>query len=163
MISAAVFVLQGNSLLCMPNVLKVYLENGQTKAFRFETSTTVKVTMLSCLNSTQQQRCMQCNLQPLGCIGQLVGTGLLSDAEQSGFAMPSLQRRCCFHSPLFFSATNFHRTCRNLAMTPLQLCEVLLKLGKRTSWWETGKSAAVCTNIAFLGNHMAEYRGGCLV
>lgn len=38
---------QGNSLLCMPNVLKVYLENGQTKAFRFETSTTVKVTWLS--------------------------------------------------------------------------------------------------------------------
>lgn len=30
----------------MPNVLKVYLENGQTKAFRFETSTTVKVMML---------------------------------------------------------------------------------------------------------------------
>ncbi|NWU14162.1 FRPD1 protein, partial [Cephalopterus ornatus] len=33
---------QGSSLLCMPNVLKVYLENGQTKAFRFERSTTVK-------------------------------------------------------------------------------------------------------------------------
>lgn len=49
-ISAVAFVLQGNSLLCMPNVLKVYLENGQTKAFRFETSTTVKVTMLGCLS-----------------------------------------------------------------------------------------------------------------
>jgi len=46
LISAASFVPQGNSLLCMPNVLKVYLENGQTKAFRFETSTTVKVMML---------------------------------------------------------------------------------------------------------------------
>lgn len=34
----------------MPNVLKVYLENGQTKAFRFEMSTTVKVTMLVCLS-----------------------------------------------------------------------------------------------------------------
>lgn len=34
----------------MPNVLKVYLENGQTKAFRFETSTTVKVTVLGCLS-----------------------------------------------------------------------------------------------------------------
>ncbi|XP_032420054.1 FERM and PDZ domain-containing protein 1 isoform X2 [Xiphophorus hellerii] len=33
---------QGNSLLFLPNVLKVYLENGQTKAFKFETSTTVK-------------------------------------------------------------------------------------------------------------------------
>ncbi|KAM9329559.1 FERM and PDZ domain-containing protein 1 [Gastrophryne carolinensis] len=33
---------QGNSLLFMPNVLKVYLENGQTKAFRFEKKTTVK-------------------------------------------------------------------------------------------------------------------------
>lgn len=27
----------------MPNVLKVYLENGQTKAFKFEANTTVKV------------------------------------------------------------------------------------------------------------------------
>lgn len=34
----------------MPNVLKVYLENGQTKAFRFEMSTTVKVMMLGCLS-----------------------------------------------------------------------------------------------------------------
>uniref|UniRef100_A0A8C2WVQ0 FERM and PDZ domain containing 1 n=1 Tax=Cyclopterus lumpus TaxID=8103 RepID=A0A8C2WVQ0_CYCLU len=33
---------QGNSLLFLPNVLKVYLENGQTKAFKFDTSTTVK-------------------------------------------------------------------------------------------------------------------------
>ncbi|KAI3352758.1 hypothetical protein L3Q82_019338 [Scortum barcoo] len=33
---------QGNSLLFLPNVLKVYLENGQTKAFKFELSTTVK-------------------------------------------------------------------------------------------------------------------------
>ncbi|XP_056374293.1 FERM and PDZ domain-containing protein 1 isoform X3 [Hyla sarda] len=33
---------QGNSLLFMPNVLKVYLENGQTKAFKFERKTTVK-------------------------------------------------------------------------------------------------------------------------
>ncbi|XP_072715515.1 FERM and PDZ domain-containing protein 1 [Ciconia boyciana] len=38
---------QGNALLCMPNVLKVYLENGQTKAFRFETSTTVKDIVLT--------------------------------------------------------------------------------------------------------------------
>ncbi|KAG8015061.1 FERM and PDZ domain-containing protein 1 [Nibea albiflora] len=33
---------QGNSLLFLPNVLKVYLENGQTKAFKFESTTTVK-------------------------------------------------------------------------------------------------------------------------
>ncbi|XP_029921096.1 FERM and PDZ domain-containing protein 1 isoform X2 [Myripristis murdjan] len=33
---------QGNALLFLPNVLKVYLENGQTKAFKFEPSTTVK-------------------------------------------------------------------------------------------------------------------------
>uniref|UniRef100_A0A8D2N843 FERM domain-containing protein n=1 Tax=Zonotrichia albicollis TaxID=44394 RepID=A0A8D2N843_ZONAL len=31
----------------MPNVLKVYLENGQTKAFRFESSTTVKDIVLT--------------------------------------------------------------------------------------------------------------------
>ncbi|KAM9834554.1 uncharacterized protein frmpd1b isoform X1 [Syngnathus typhle] len=33
---------QGNSLLFLPNVLKVYLENGQTKAFKFDHTTTVK-------------------------------------------------------------------------------------------------------------------------
>ncbi|KAJ8382655.1 hypothetical protein SKAU_G00034330, partial [Synaphobranchus kaupii] len=33
---------QGNSLLFLPNVLKVYLENGQTKAFKFVATTTVK-------------------------------------------------------------------------------------------------------------------------
>ncbi|NWU95325.1 FRPD1 protein, partial [Upupa epops] len=38
---------QESSLLCMPNVLKVYLENGQTKAFRFEASTTVKDILLT--------------------------------------------------------------------------------------------------------------------
>lgn len=43
---AAAFALQGSSLLFMPNVLKVYLENGQTKAFRFERTTTVKVRLL---------------------------------------------------------------------------------------------------------------------
>lgn len=32
-----------NSLLFMPNVLKVYLENGQTKSFRFDSSTSIKV------------------------------------------------------------------------------------------------------------------------
>lgn len=31
----------------MPNVLKVYLENGQTKAFKFEANTTVKVLKIS--------------------------------------------------------------------------------------------------------------------
>lgn len=40
-------VFQGNSLLCMPNVLKLYLENGQTKAFKFEADTTVKVLRLN--------------------------------------------------------------------------------------------------------------------
>ncbi|XP_054842106.1 FERM and PDZ domain-containing protein 1 [Eublepharis macularius] len=38
---------QGSSLLCMPNVLKVYLENGQTKAFKFDSSTTVKDIILT--------------------------------------------------------------------------------------------------------------------
>lgn len=32
-----------HSLLFMPNVLKVYLENGQTKSFRFDSSTSIKV------------------------------------------------------------------------------------------------------------------------
>ncbi|KAG9347178.1 hypothetical protein JZ751_006105 [Albula glossodonta] len=38
---------QGNSLLFLPNVLKVYLENGQTKAFKFEATTTVKEILLT--------------------------------------------------------------------------------------------------------------------
>uniref|UniRef100_A0A8C3XK74 FERM and PDZ domain containing 1 n=1 Tax=Chelydra serpentina TaxID=8475 RepID=A0A8C3XK74_CHESE len=38
---------QGNALLCVPNVLKVYLENGQTKAFKFDTTTTVKDIILT--------------------------------------------------------------------------------------------------------------------
>uniref|UniRef100_G1PL70 FERM and PDZ domain containing 4 n=1 Tax=Myotis lucifugus TaxID=59463 RepID=G1PL70_MYOLU len=35
-----------NSLLFMPNVLKVYLENGQTKSFRFDSSTSIKNILL---------------------------------------------------------------------------------------------------------------------
>uniref|UniRef100_A0A4W3I3W6 FERM and PDZ domain-containing protein 4 n=1 Tax=Callorhinchus milii TaxID=7868 RepID=A0A4W3I3W6_CALMI len=35
-------MIKDNSLLFMPNVLKVYLENGQTKSFRFDSSTTMK-------------------------------------------------------------------------------------------------------------------------
>ncbi|XP_035505890.1 FERM and PDZ domain-containing protein 1 isoform X1 [Scophthalmus maximus] len=38
---------QGNSLLFLPNVLKVYLENGQTKAFKFDNATTVKDIVLT--------------------------------------------------------------------------------------------------------------------
>ncbi|XP_055034644.2 uncharacterized protein frmpd1b [Misgurnus anguillicaudatus] len=38
---------QGNSLLFLPNVLKVYLENGQTKAFKFHRTTTVKDIVLT--------------------------------------------------------------------------------------------------------------------
>ncbi|KAM9767117.1 FERM and PDZ domain-containing protein 4-like [Menidia menidia] len=36
-----------NSLLFMPNVLKVYLENGQTKSFRFDSSTSMKEVILT--------------------------------------------------------------------------------------------------------------------
>ncbi|KAK0133732.1 FERM and PDZ domain-containing protein 1 [Merluccius polli] len=38
---------QGNSLLFLPNVMKVYLENGQTKAFKFDNTTTVKDIVLT--------------------------------------------------------------------------------------------------------------------
>ncbi|XP_034037046.1 FERM and PDZ domain-containing protein 1 isoform X2 [Thalassophryne amazonica] len=38
---------QGNSLLFLPNVLKVYLENGQTKAFKFDNNTTIKDIVLT--------------------------------------------------------------------------------------------------------------------
>jgi hypothetical protein len=37
-----------NSLLFMQNVLKVYLENGQTKSFRFDCSTSIKVCVALC-------------------------------------------------------------------------------------------------------------------
>ncbi|XP_060687898.1 FERM and PDZ domain-containing protein 1-like [Hemiscyllium ocellatum] len=49
---------QGNSLLLMPGILKVYLENGQTKAFRFEKNTTVKDIILS-LKSKLSIRCIE--------------------------------------------------------------------------------------------------------
>lgn len=38
---------QGNSLLFLPNVLKVYMENGQTKAFKFDKTTSVKDIVLT--------------------------------------------------------------------------------------------------------------------
>ena len=38
-----------NALLFMPNVLKVYLENGQTKSFRFDSSTSIKVCVCVCV------------------------------------------------------------------------------------------------------------------
>ncbi|XP_060687950.1 uncharacterized protein LOC132820048 [Hemiscyllium ocellatum] len=49
---------QGNSLLLMPGILKVYLENGQTKAFRFEKNTTVKDIILT-LKSKLSIRCIE--------------------------------------------------------------------------------------------------------
>nr|XP_004552670.2 FERM and PDZ domain-containing protein 4 isoform X3 [Maylandia zebra] len=39
--------MKDNSLLFMPNVLKVYLENGQTKSFRFDCSTSIKEVILT--------------------------------------------------------------------------------------------------------------------
>ncbi|KAM9327536.1 FERM and PDZ domain-containing protein 4-like [Pholidichthys leucotaenia] len=39
--------MKDNSLLFMPNVLKVYLENGQTKSFRFDSSTSIKEVILT--------------------------------------------------------------------------------------------------------------------
>ncbi|XP_016377833.1 FERM and PDZ domain-containing protein 1-like isoform X1 [Sinocyclocheilus rhinocerous] len=49
---------QGNSLLFLPNVLKVYLENGQTKAFKFHKSTTVKNIVLT-LKEKLSIRCIE--------------------------------------------------------------------------------------------------------
>ncbi|XP_078788148.1 FERM and PDZ domain-containing protein 4 isoform X3 [Oryzias latipes] len=47
-----------NSLLFMPNVLKVYLENGQTKSFRFDSSTSVKEVILT-LQEKLSIRCIE--------------------------------------------------------------------------------------------------------
>ncbi|EHB15348.1 FERM and PDZ domain-containing protein 1 [Heterocephalus glaber] len=52
---------QGNSLLCMPNVLKLYLENGQTKAFKFEENTTVKDIIL-----TVKEKLSICSIEYFG-------------------------------------------------------------------------------------------------
>ncbi|XP_037552447.1 FERM and PDZ domain-containing protein 4-like [Nematolebias whitei] len=47
-----------NSLLFMPNVLKVYLENGQTKSFRFDSSTSIKEVILT-LQEKLSIRCIE--------------------------------------------------------------------------------------------------------
>uniref|UniRef100_A0AAV2LCS4 FERM and PDZ domain containing 4 n=1 Tax=Knipowitschia caucasica TaxID=637954 RepID=A0AAV2LCS4_KNICA len=47
-----------NSLLFMPNVLKVYLENGQTKSFRFDNSTSIKDVILT-LQEKLSIKCME--------------------------------------------------------------------------------------------------------
>ncbi|KAF7665422.1 hypothetical protein LDENG_00143550 [Lucifuga dentata] len=39
--------IKDNSLLFMPNVLKVYLENGQTKSFKFDSNTSIKDVILT--------------------------------------------------------------------------------------------------------------------
>ncbi|XP_010895746.2 FERM and PDZ domain-containing protein 1 isoform X2 [Esox lucius] len=49
---------QGNSLLFLPNVLKVYLENGQTKAFKFDGTTTIKDIILT-LKDKLSIRCIE--------------------------------------------------------------------------------------------------------
>ncbi|XP_062857026.1 FERM and PDZ domain-containing protein 1 [Trichomycterus rosablanca] len=49
---------QGNSLLFLPNVLKVYLENGQTKAFKFDRTTSVKDIVLT-LKDKLSIRCIE--------------------------------------------------------------------------------------------------------
>ena len=36
---------QSEGVALMPNVLKVFLENGQTKSFKYDSSTTVQVKM----------------------------------------------------------------------------------------------------------------------
>ncbi|XP_061548585.1 FERM and PDZ domain-containing protein 4 isoform X1 [Phycodurus eques] len=40
-------IVKDNSLLFMPNVLKVYLENGQTKSFKFDSNTSIKDVILT--------------------------------------------------------------------------------------------------------------------
>lgn len=47
---------QGNSLLFLPNVLKVYLENGQTKAFKFDNTTSVKVRIKHLLDMESKEK-----------------------------------------------------------------------------------------------------------
>ena len=69
-------VFQGNSLLCMPNVLKLYLENGQTRAFKYEADTTVKVLRvnLNLLPSKTLLAPRTPGILPCGCLGGLTTT-----------------------------------------------------------------------------------------
>ncbi|XP_044142216.1 FERM and PDZ domain-containing protein 4 isoform X1 [Bufo gargarizans] len=70
-----------NSLLFMPNVLKVYLENGQTKSFRFDSGTSIKDVILT-LQEKLSIKCIEHFSLMLAQTTEGAGTKLLLLHEQ---------------------------------------------------------------------------------
>lgn len=60
-------MLKKEALLLIPNVLKVFLENGQIKSFTFDGRTTVKVGPPLLLPSPAPQRCSLLHFFPASC------------------------------------------------------------------------------------------------
>uniref|UniRef100_A0A8C8VK47 FERM and PDZ domain-containing protein 4 n=1 Tax=Pelusios castaneus TaxID=367368 RepID=A0A8C8VK47_9SAUR len=88
-----------NSLLFMPNVLKVYLENGQTKSFRFDCSTSIKDVILT-LQEKLSIKCIEHFSLMLEQRTEGAGTKLLLLHEQETLAQvtqrPSSHKMRCF-------------------------------------------------------------------
>lgn len=59
-------MLKDDSLLLIPNVLKVFLENGQIKSFTFDSRTTVRVSMF--LDYIRFQSCFFLNIRAFSVI-----------------------------------------------------------------------------------------------
>ncbi|XP_053168330.1 FERM and PDZ domain-containing protein 4 isoform X3 [Hemicordylus capensis] len=83
-----------NSLLFMPNVLKVYLENGQTKSFRFDCSTSIKDVILT-LQEKLSIKCIEHFSLMLEQKSEGTGTRLLLLHEQE--TLTQVTQRPCSH------------------------------------------------------------------
>ncbi|XP_041438285.1 FERM and PDZ domain-containing protein 4 isoform X2 [Xenopus laevis] len=83
-----------NSLLFMPNVLKVYLENGQTKSFRFDGGTSIKDVILT-LQEKLSIKCIEHFSLMLEQTTEGAGTKLLLLHEQETLTQVTL--RPCAH------------------------------------------------------------------
>ncbi|KAG8451911.1 hypothetical protein GDO86_003921 [Hymenochirus boettgeri] len=83
-----------NSLLFMPNVLKVYLENGQTKSFRFDSGTSIKDVILT-LQEKLSIKCIEHFSLMLEQTIEGAGTKLLLLHEQE--TLTQVTQRPCAH------------------------------------------------------------------
>ncbi|XP_041440111.1 FERM and PDZ domain-containing protein 4 isoform X2 [Xenopus laevis] len=83
-----------NSLLFMPNVLKVYLENGQTKSFRFDSGTSIKDVILT-LQEKLSIKCIEHFSLMLEQTTEGAGTKLLLLHEQE--TLTQVTQRPCAH------------------------------------------------------------------
>ncbi|XP_031752854.1 FERM and PDZ domain-containing protein 4 isoform X2 [Xenopus tropicalis] len=83
-----------NALLFMPNVLKVYLENGQTKSFRFDSGTSIKDVILT-LQEKLSIKCIEHFSLMLEQTTEGAGTKLLLLHEQE--TLTQVTQRPCAH------------------------------------------------------------------